>query len=285
MDQSAIRNALLQPPTEKSLDEAGSFIQLVETHGDLMRQVAVRVPARITDGINPRLSCALGAWSQFGIHWDPKVDDNGGFVEMMRAKMVWDFLHQDDLKDFKYLLMIDNDMEPSLDLIWRLARWDVPVIGGMAVSLHADHGPMLCFTVKDEAGLYRFPSFQALLRRKMKVPLGKLEVGHIGTGALMIRRDVLESFQWESVEDVPFMVPDHIRMQGARYGELRVGEDIWFCNQVRKRGFGIYVDTTAAVGHRKSITLALDDVFKDHDGEIGHDEFILPMDGVVVTAE
>jgi len=180
--------------------------------------------------------------------------------------------------------MIDNDMEPRLDLLHKLMRWDVPMIGGRAVTMNPDHGPMLCFTVKDEAGLYRFPSLRALLRANMRVPnTGKMEVGHIGTGAVCIRRDVLESFNWSDPEEVPFMVPDRLRMEGFKNGELRCGEDLWFCCQVHKKGFKIYVDNSADVGHRKSMCMTLDTAFRDT--TIEPDNWVLPMEGVIVTVE
>ena len=179
--------------------------------------------------------------------------------------------------------------------------------------MHPEYGPIMCFGIRDEAGLNRFPSVRALLRRNMKAPCsGLTEVSHIGTGAVAIRRDVLESFTWDlqydkiipflsSIKngdsnkntvlelhrfmspDVPFMVPDSLRMEGFRHAELRCGEDIWFCCQIKKKGFKIYVENSTDVGHRKSMCITLDDVFRDPD--MKPEDWVLPMEGPVITVE
>jgi hypothetical protein len=45
--------------------------------------------------------------------------------------------------------------------------------------------------------------------------------------------------------------------------EIKVGEDISFCNQLRKKGIPIHVDLEAHVGHRKSLALSWDDDMRD----------------------
>lgn len=282
--RESARAAILSEPTVKSVNEAEDFFEMCEAYPGLIEKCAVRIPTRITEGINAKLGICTTVWGKAGGHWDPMIDEGGGFIERTRAKIAYDFLNDPDLGKFEFLVMIDDDMEPRLDLLHRLMRWNEPVVGARCMSMHPDHGPILCFTVKDEAGLYRFPSLRALLRRNMKVPTsGKTEVGHIGTGAICIRRDVLEAFDWNDAEGVPFMVPDRLRMEGFRHGELRVGEDLWFCCQVRKRGFKMYVDNSADVGHRKSMCMALDTHF--HDPNMDPTSFVLPMEGVIVTVE
>jgi hypothetical protein len=318
MDAKSIREALLGDPTIKSGDEAERFFLLQEQFPDLIQQVALRIPCRSAQAPSPKLSLCASMWHKAGMHWDPFIDDQGGFIERVRGKIVWDFLNQDDLKGFKWLVMIDNDMEPDLDLIHRLCRWDEPVIAAPCMTMHVDFGPIINFTRQDEGGMYRFPALKALMRRGLRVPTnGIMEVGHVGTGAIAIRRDVLEAFTWKMpadglleflkhqvadpnmselekshlalrvskllAPDVPFMVPDYMRMEAATFGEIRVGEDIWFCNQVRRKGFKIYVECSAEVGHRKSLCLKLDEVFKDP--ELNPETWVLPMEGVVVTAE
>jgi hypothetical protein len=311
--RDSARQALLESPTVASENEAEDFYRMCREYPGLIEKAAVRIPTRITNGLNPKLAICATVWAKAGGHWDPLIDDQGGFIERQRAKMCYDFVTDPELKEFEYLIMIDDDMEPRLDLLHRLMRWNEPVVGARCVSMHPDFGPMLCYTVKDELGLHRFPTMKPLLKRNLRMPSsGITEVGHIGTGALCIRRDVVESFTWDMehdkilsflneprvggvtrehlhelhrlmAPDVPFMVPDALRKEGFRHGELRCGEDIWFCVQVRKKGFHIYVDNSSDVGHRKSMCLALDSVFNDP----GKDpkSCVIPAEGPVSTVE
>jgi GT2 family glycosyltransferase len=126
------------------------------------------------------------------------------------------------------------------------------------MSVDREWGPQLCFTVPDEKGDYRFPPMAA-----GKIPhKGLLEVGHAGTGAMLIRRDVFEAFSMEG-DDVPFFVPHEARLNGMKTGTILIGEDIAFCNQLRAKGIPVHVDLEAHVGHRKTLALAWEDKLRD----------------------
>jgi hypothetical protein len=72
-------------------------------------------------------------------------------------------------------------------------------------------------------------------------------------------------------------------MEGFRHGELRCGEDMWFCVQLRRKGYKLYVDNSAEVGHRKSMCLTLDNVFRDPN--LDPAKWVLPMEGPIITVE
>jgi hypothetical protein len=190
-------------------------------------------------------------WYGEGTAWSQLNDHMGGFIEMTRANISYDFVHRPRSHPTKYLLMIDNDMEPPMNLPYMLARHEAPVVGAVAIHMHSEEGPRACFTVMSEDGQYRWPRI-----REHKIPAkGLIEVGHVGTGAILIRRDVLESFSFESSDEIPFYVPEDIRVEGAKVGRLTLGEDLAFCEQVRKRGFSCHVDLAAHCGHRKNAVL------------------------------
>lgn len=232
----------LAPHSRVTIQE---YFEQCEPNKDLLQQVRVTVPVRPGDGLNTELVKYLALWYRYG-PFDTMNDYMGGFIEMTRAHIAKQFLED---YDEKYLLMIDNDMIPPINLPYLLARHDEPVVGGCCVSPAMKGGAQLIFTVPDRTGTYRMPTI-----RSAKIPReGLIEVGHVGTGAMLIRRDVLESFSWKD-GDVPFYVPEDIRRKGAESGTLLVGEDIAFCRQIRAKGFVPKVDLEAHLGHQKLFT-------------------------------
>ena len=230
-------------------------LETFENHGDLIDQIDIQIPVRPQDGVPIELAEQIARWAVLGLHCAFLKDHMGGFIEVVRANMAYRFLKESDKK---YLFMIDNDVIPRLDLPLLLARHEESVVGAPVPITLKDQGPCLNFTIPDGAGHYRFPSY-----RHHRFPsVGLISVHHIGTGAMCIRRDVLEAFSWKD-EDVPFMVPASIRAEGLREGGLRRGEDIEFCNQVRAKGFKVFADLEGLSGHRKNLTLTVPDDLKD----------------------
>lgn len=285
----------LDPTGAEQLDETESIN--LATYEAYFKQCAVSresltnihcvVPVRPGDGMNCKLTRMLSVWYGEGTGWSHLNDHMGGFIEVSRANIAYDFVKN---RTEKWLLMIDNDMEPPLELPLLLSRHDVGVVGAPAMSVDRKYGPQLCFTVQDTNGNYRFPAL-----RNGKIPAkGLIEVGHVGTGAILIRRDVLERFTfggWEVYDkiekaynaengeitltrkemasllysDIPFYVPEAIRRKGAQTGSLLVGEDIAFCNACRAKGIPMYVDLEAHCGHRKTMGLLWDEDLRDPD--------------------
>ena len=259
-----------QPPVEKSIVERVStdtiewYFHQCEEHRALLNDIYVVVPVRPQEGVNCDLARKLSTWYGEGTAYAHLNDHMGGFIECTRANMAWTFLNEPPLRQdgqpCKYLLMIDNDMEPPINLPYLLARHGKDVVGSCAMSVDQDYGPQLCFSVKDPEGKYRFPT----MRGGKAIPAhGLKEVGHVGTGALLISRDALEKFTWDSIDEFPFIVPDEVRMEGAKTGTLTIGEDIRFCNQLRAKGIQMYVDLEAHCGHRKIMALGWDDPLRD----------------------
>jgi hypothetical protein len=222
--------------------------QIIRDNEHLTKEIVVSIPVRPNDGVCIELATCISKWNYIGFYAAYIKDFMGGFIETMRQRMAYQFLKS--YPNHKYLLMIDNDVAPPVELPFLLGRHDLPVVGGPTPIMSSKVGVCMNFTVKDKDGKWRFPSIQ----HTDKMPQGLIPVGHIGTGALLIRRDVLESFTWEG-EDIPFYIPQHYRLDGAKKGELRRGEDIEFSSQVRKKGFDLYADTEACCGHKKQMML------------------------------
>jgi hypothetical protein len=274
----------------------------------ILNQIHVVVPVRPQDASCCNLNKMLSIWYGEGTSWSYLNDHMGGYIEETRANIAYSFLHGNTEK---WLLMIDNDMEPPINLPYLLARHDQPIVGAPAMSVSLEHGPQLCFTIKDVNGLYRFPA----VKNGQRIPArGLKEVGHVGTGALLIRRDVLEKFSFSLAcrcgyvvpyerikdcenfgqiavasecpdcktgehiyEDIPFVVPFKYKLHGMRTGNLTLGEDIAFCNQARAKGFKMYVDLEAHTAHRKTVALSWDEGFRDMD--LDPESWVLPPAG------
>lgn len=234
----------------KSAEEAKAFFEECEANRELLNDIFVAVPCRPHDGICISLARKLSWWEREGIAWDVMEDSMAGFIEVNRTRIALDFLRR---MNHKFLLMIDSDTEPPVNLPYLLARHNEPVVGSCIVSMGTGGRPMLCFSRPDENGVNRLIDFED----GNKIPaIGLAEVPHSGTGAMMIRRDVLEAFDWDDPADIPFFVPEEIRARGAVSGKLMRGEDIQFCIRAREKGFKVQVDMEAHCGHRKSMRMA-----------------------------
>lgn len=234
-----------------NVGDAKNFLHTCEEHRELMQDIFVATPARPHDGLCIALHDKLKWWFREGIESQVLEDSMGGFIEITRTRIAMDFLNR---MNHKFLLMIDTDTEPPLNLPYMLARHNEPVVASCIVSMGTSGRPMLCFARQDENGMKRMIDFED----GEKIPAtGLAEVPHAGTGAMLIRRDVLESFDWDEnhPEDIPFFVPDKIRARGAVNGKMMRGEDIQFCIKAKEKGFKIHVDMEAHCGHRKSMRM------------------------------
>jgi hypothetical protein len=291
-----------------SLKTYGWYFKQCEDNRSVLQDMHVVVPVRPQDSSCCNLNRMLSIWYGEGTSWSYLNDHMGGYIEATRANIAYSFLKGNTEK---YLLMIDSDMEPPINLPYLLGRHGEAIVGAPAMSVSQEYGPQLCFTIKDVDGLYRFPA----LKHGLKIPAkGLKEVGHVGTGALLIRRDVLEAFSFSMAcrcgwvvpydtiknaetigeimekavcptcctsrhvyEDIPFVVPFKYKLHGMRTGNLTLGEDIAFCNQARAKGFKMHVDLEAHTGHRKVVALSWDDEYRDQN--MDHESWVLPADG------
>jgi hypothetical protein len=213
---------------------------------DLAKKITIQVPHRVSDGIHPKLVEYGIQWINAGMALMPILDSFGGFVDVLRASMCHEFLKQ--CPDRNYLIMLDNDVVPlDPESVLRLCSHDLPVVSGVVPAISPGVGMFACVSVKDDAGTARFPTVQDTV----KIPgQGLRELDTCGAGFLAIRRDVLES-----MHEAPFIISNELRREAAKIGHLRVGEDIFFCEQVKRAGHKIYVDFSVQAVHMHSVPL------------------------------
>ena len=264
-----------------------AFMDLALKEQKLLQDIFICVPVRPHDGIALGLHTMLNTWTMVGIMSSPLDSGMAGFIDVTRMKIVYDFLHN---RTQKYLLMIDNDTEPVLELPYLLARHDQPIVGSCIPSMNREGRMMLCFSRPDRTGLPRFIDFE----ENQKIPAtGLAETPHCGTGAMLIRRDVLESFTYQkqalcescghSEWDVPFLVSDDVKARGMVHGLMIEGEDIKFCKQARAKGYKIHVDLEAHCGHRKSVRLTFPELLRDPSMKV--DDWVSPDEGMGLSRD
>lgn len=137
--------------------------------------------------------------------------------------------------DASHLMWIDSDIHFPPYGIARLLERDLDIVGGIYYHKDASHAPTI-YQVKDD-GRYRvYAEFDVFDR--------PFEVDGIGTGFLLIKREVLARFGKETVKEIgtPFgfgYAPDGIEE----------GEDLAFCRRAKKLGYKIWADPTIPLGH------------------------------------
>lgn len=150
----------------------------------------------------------------------------------------------------QWLLMIDSDAQFEPGTLTRLLSWQQPVVSALAFSRY---GPCLPTVYRDaqperpgswrirveaiDAWLARYP---AMVRSAACIleprPEDALEpVDRTGCHCLLVRRDVLESVP------APWFVGDPLQGHNK--------EDMYFCEQVQRAGWPIYVDKSCMTGH------------------------------------
>jgi len=123
-----------------------------------------------------------------------------------------------------HLLMIDDDMTFEPDMLLRMLDHDVDIIGALAFKRRADYQP--CVYQKKEDGNH-YPIF----------PQKFTEVDAIGTGAILIKREVIEKIKNPWFETFYDKKGQHFSV------------DFDFSIKSKKTGFKIFVDPEIQCGH------------------------------------
>lgn len=130
-----------------------------------------------------------------------------------------------------YLFMVDDDMLAPFDLFYKLVESDKDIIAPLAFTRNPNHQPVCCITREG----YDPASHQPYLFKDtiMSYPRDTLfQCDAVGFGAVLIKRKVLEG--------VP--TPRFLNTSPT-------GEDILFCNEARKKGFEVWMDSRIKLGH------------------------------------
>lgn len=149
-----------------------------------------------------------------------------------------------DKSDADYLFFMDADMVFPMDVVGRLVAHDVPVVSARYHMRSEPHHAVAYVKHRLHSG----PNAYA----PVHYGRGLIEIERGGAGALLIRRDVLETLRarggdnWFRYQRGP--EPPH---------DFTVSEDFWFYRQVREAGFKTFCDWDLICGHLQE--MAIDD--------------------------
>lgn len=135
--------------------------------------------------------------------------------------------------DYTHVLMLDQDHQHPHHIVQALARWviadpTIQVVGGLNFRRGAPYDPC-AYLLGEDGRLYPPADWEE----------GLLEVDAIGTGSLLIAREVFEKI------DPPWFFNDYSHVLEDRWP----GEDLGFCSKCREAGIKMYVDTTISSPH------------------------------------
>lgn len=156
--------------------------------------ILVQLLKRPSDPITKKLQNCLHSWVAAGMAVQVLDDPFHGWIDTARN---WQAKLFQKATQFKYALMIDSDVGPPHDLPIMLSRHDLPVVSAVVCSFTAEKGLFICATAKDHAGKVRWIT----LNGTKKFPkTGLIEVVNVGTGCVMVRRDVMEHL-WQNYSE------------------------------------------------------------------------------------
>lgn len=135
-----------------------------------------------------------------------------------------------------HILMLDVDHVHPRDIIQKLARWplmnpEIEVVGGLNFRRSEPYEPC-CFFKDTENGTVNAPATWTP---------GLMEVDYIGTGSLLIAREVFEKIEPPWFQNIYGIE--------ANWADEWPGEDIGFSEKCQKAGIKMYVDTTTTSPH------------------------------------
>jgi len=157
-------------------------------------------------------------------------------IDANRNKMVKQFLSDEDND---WLLMIDDDVVPPKDII-KMVEHGKPVVSAtVTIKKGAVPQPVI---LKEQGDQYRQISMGEYVDGEAD---GLIEVDGVGTGCLLIRRDVLENMQ----------PPWFKFLYNEEDGTLQLGEDFYFSRRLSEQGVPLHVSTDHVCSHFKKTDL------------------------------
>jgi hypothetical protein len=192
--------------------------------------------------VSVRLAIALSEFvlkaQQHGIPVQISNVSGCSVVSRVRNIIVNQFLES----DCEHLFMVDSDINFNADDVLRLMAWNQvkPIVAGIGVARKSEK-VFFSMLDQDEDG--------NIVMDKM----GLVKAKRVGTGFIMIRRDVFTSLkeshpEWEYFDQNSGKTL-HSFFDFKSTPEGYIGEDYLFCDRAREAGFTVWVDPTIKLGH------------------------------------
>lgn len=155
-------------------------------------------------------------------------------VDLARNFIVDTFLNT----DYDYLMMVDDDTVPPM-IALDMVEQGRPFMAGVTYIFQTGELVLNAFTVPD-------PTKKGVVPLRGVEFTGLQEVDSVGTACVLIRRDVFSQIER------PFFSTE---LSFDKASKLQ-GEDLYFCEKLKKAGIPVVVDTNVICGHMKMVDLA-----------------------------
>ena len=151
----------------------------------------------------------------------------GTLIANQRAELSLDAMQE----GCSHILFIDSDMRFPQDMIERLLKHDLDIVATNCARRRMPTGPT--------AQLYKENGERELVWT-MPESTGLQEVGSVGMGVMLIKREV-----FEALAEPWFETPWRVDKRGY------IGEDVFFCQKAAAAGFKIWIDhdVSKEIGH------------------------------------
>ena len=184
----------------------------------------------------------------------------GAYIEAGRNELVKQTL----ASDAQWLFMVDDDHVFERQLLMNLLDRDVDVVGALSLPRKPPYFVCAFEESNSVTGISRGIGVHELRFEMQKVAA-------VGTGAILIRRHVLEAIEppwFDTVRD--------------ETGGL-VSEDVTFCEKAREAGFGVWLDATQSIGHLTGVAVYLEQ--RGVKIELGpEDSIVIPFEQITEVA-
>jgi len=212
--------------------------------------------------INPGLAMSLLAWSH-----DPKrtraievVPAHGFHTSQEARNYVTDrFLRS----SHGWLLLVDNDTRPERDgcciNLPAMADLNRPIVAAAIPVLN--HGQLYVNCYFEHGDTYRTPILEDFRKAAEN---GLVACDAVGSGAVLLRRDVLEQLaaagaSTVAIAECPYLpnllgatVPVWLRPRDA-FGRTQIGEDLYLCRRAKRLGFSVHSSLEHLCGHLHTV--------------------------------
>jgi 2-polyprenyl-3-methyl-5-hydroxy-6-metoxy-1,4-benzoquinol methylase len=189
----------------------------------------------------------------------------------VKCSSINDGIHQALLHGAEWMFLMDVDQTFPRNTIPRLLetakKLDAKVISVLYHMGRAPYAPVAGW-VKQVEGQEAYVNANGEAWRDYYAPLGTgvVEVDWVGSGGLLIHRDVLTKIGW----------PPFLDEWAPGMSYRKVGHDVTFSERAKEAGFKIYVDTTLNSAHGKFQYFGQEWAQGFHESDmVGH------MDGVI----
>jgi len=202
----------------------------------MKNKVCIAVPTR-SGNIYFELAMRLMSWAnQKTIPTMIMIEPFSAPVDHARNQIVKRFLST----DCTHLMMIDDDIVPPVDALERLLFHDKEIVAAACPMIGPDKKGKLVVSYN------AYTMDENDISRPLLDGNGLAEVDAVGTGCIMIKREVLENMHAVA----PFLTR-YDDATGIKY----MGEDIYFCKLASDMIIDIYSDFKLKCKHIKSCNL------------------------------